>query len=156
MRRAQEINPNCATTLAWLGLFEATHGKVEKGVPYCETALRLSPRDPARGTLLLASGFAYFAVRDYAAATRAAEAALREAPSSPIPLVLASIAHVGCDDVATARRYFRDLTRVAPGLAQARLEGRWLATNPDYLRRADAYLHIAAGLAKPRSGDAPT
>lgn len=46
LRQAHEMNPNCAVTLAWLGLFEASHGDADRGVLLAQAALRRSPRDP--------------------------------------------------------------------------------------------------------------
>ena len=76
LRRAHEMNPNCALTLCWLGLYEAINGDIQSGVPLAEAGLRRSPRDPARGSMLCAVGFAQFAARNYAATIKAAEAAL--------------------------------------------------------------------------------
>lgn len=154
LREAHEINPNCALTLGWLGLYEATHGDAEKGVPAALKALRLSPRDPARGSLLAALGFACFAAHDYAEASKAAQAALREAPSSAVPHVLGAISYVGVGEIEPARAAFQALQRIAPKLAEARLAGLWLATNPGYVKRAHTFLRIAAGLDDPGAADA--
>jgi TolB-like protein len=154
LRRAHGINPNCALTLAWLGLYEALNGDANVGVPHALAALRLSPRDPERGSMLMTLGFAHFAMRNYAQASRAAETALREAPDSAVPHVLNAISLVGTGRLEAARSAFQVLQRVAPMLAQARLAGRWLATNPDYVQRAHTFLRVAAGLEDPASADA--
>ena len=154
LREAHEINPNCALTLGWLGLYEATHGDAEKGVPAALKALRLSPRDPARGSLLATLGFACFAVRDYAEASKAAQAALREAPGTAVPHMLGAISSVGVGEIEPARASFLALQQIAPRLAEARLAGFMLATNPDYVRRAHTFLRIAAGLEDPAAADA--
>jgi TolB-like protein len=149
LRHAHEINPNCAITLGWLGLYEATHGERAKGVPYAEAALRLSPCDPARGSLLAALGFAQFTARDYDAAVQTAEAALAEAAGSVTPLVLGVIARVGAGQIEKAGATFRKLNEIAPKLTEARLAGRWLSTDPDYQIRAHTFFRIAAGLDDP-------
>ena len=154
LRQAHEMNPNCAVTLAWSGLFEAFHGDADRGVLLAQAALRRSPRDPARGSLLAALGFAHFAVRNYAAAAEAAEAALAEALGSATPLILAAIAWVGVGQIDRAAAAFQRVEAIAPALAEARLSGRWLSSNPDYLARAHTFFRIAAGLAPPEAADA--
>ncbi len=147
LRQAHEMNPNCAVTLAWLGLYEGFHGDAARGVPLAEAALRRSPRDPSRGSLLVVLGFAQFAVRNYEAAAEAAEAALAEAAGSATPLILGAIAWVGTGRVDRAATAFARLSEIAPSLVEARLAGGWLTSNPDYLARAHTFFRIAAGLA---------
>lgn len=147
LRQAHDMNPNCAVTLAWLGLYEGFHGDVERGVPLAEAALRRSPRDPSRGSLLAALGFAQFAVRNYGAAAQAAEAALAEAAGSATPLILAAISWVGAGRIERAEAAYARVAKIAPTLVEARLAGRWLTSNPDYLARAHTFFLIAAGLA---------
>ena len=154
LRQAHEMNPNCAVTLAWLGLYEGFHGDVDRGVPLAEAALRRSPRDPARGSLLAVLGFAHFAVRNYAAATEAADAALAEASGSATPLILAAIAWVGAGQIDRASAAFEQVNAIAPKLVAARLSGRWLTSNADYLARAHTFFRIAAGLAPPEAAKA--
>jgi tetratricopeptide (TPR) repeat protein len=147
LRQAHEMNPNCAVTLAWLGLYEGFHGEADRGVPLAEAALRRSPRDPSRGSMLVVLGFAQFAVRNYAAAAEAAEAALSESAGSATPLILAAIAWVGAGRIDRAAAAFARVAAIAPSLVEARLAGRWLTSNPDYLARAHTFFRIAGGLA---------
>ncbi len=154
LRHAHELNPNCAVTLAWLSLNEALHGEAARGVPLAEAALRLSPRDPVRGEMLCALGFAQFAMRDYAGAAASAQAARLGMVNAAPPLVLGAIAQVGTGDLPAAAATFMLLNQTAPALAAARLAGRWLSTNPDYLTRAHTFLRVAAGLAPPEAADA--
>lgn len=154
LRLAHEMNPNCAVTLCWLGLYEAINGQVQIGIPLAEAGLRRSPRDPARGSMLCALGFAQFAARDYAATAEAAEAALAEATHSATPLVLCTLAYVGAGRFAEAAETFRKVERIAPRLVQARLGGRWLSANPDYHARAHTFFRVAARLAPPEAAEA--
>ena len=146
LRRAHTINPNCALTLSWLGLYEAMHGDAAKGVPYAMEALRLSPLDPSRGTFLVILGFTHFTIGDYAAAADAAQAALHEAPGAAVPHVIAAISWVGMGEIELAKQAFQTLRQIAPKLAEARLAGHWLSTNVSYLERASTFLRIAARL----------
>lgn len=154
LRQAHDMNPNCAVTLCWLGMYEAINGDPAKGVPLAEAGLRRSPRDPSRGSMLCAVGFAHFAGRNYAATAEAAEAALAEAADSATPLILGSIAAVGMGRIDKAAERFKKLERIAPELVAARLAGRWLSSDPDYLARAHTFFRIAAGLASPETADA--
>ncbi len=154
LRQAHEMNPNCAVTLAWLGLHEAINGNPAGGVPLAAAALRHSPRDPARGSMLCALGFAQFAGRDYPAAAQAAEAALAEAAHSATPLILGTIAYVGTGQIDRAMTAFHKLEAIAPKLVEARLAGRWLTSAPDYLSRAHLFFRIAAGQAAPKAAEA--
>lgn len=154
LRLAHELNPNCAITLAWLGLYETMAGDASQGIPLAEAALRRSPRDPARGSMLAALGFAQFNARDYGAAAATAEAALVESAASATPLILGTIALVGAGRLDRAAAMFRRAEAMAPNLVQARLAGRWLAANPDYLARAHMFFRIAAGQAPAEAADA--
>lgn len=154
LQQAHEMNPNCAVTLGWLGFYEAINGKANIGVPLTEAGLRRSPRDPARGSMLCALGFAQFAARNYAAAAEAAEAALAESAAGTTPLILGTIAYVGLGRIDKAIETFGKVERIAPKLVEARLSGRWLSANPDYLSRAHTFFRIAAGLAPPQTAEA--
>ena len=154
LRQAHEMNPNCAVTLCWLGFYEAINGNADVGVPLAEAGLRRSPRDPARGSMLCALGFAQFAARNYAATAGSAEAALAESPNGTTPLILGTIAYVGLGQIEKAAETFRKVQRLAPKLVEARLSGRWLSANPDYLTRTHTFFRIAAGLAPPQAADA--
>lgn len=154
LRLAHDMNPNCAVTLAWLGLYEGFYGDVSRGVPLAKAALRRSPRDPARASLLIVLGFAQFTVHNYAEAVAAAEAALSEAMGSATPLILLTIAQVGAGEFDAARQSFDTVLGLAPTLVEARLNGRWLASNPDYIQRADLFFRIAAGRAAPEEARA--
>lgn len=153
LRRAHEMNPNCSSTLAWLGLYEGLHGDIRRGVPLAEAAIRHSPRDPSHGSHLAALGFAQFANRDYVAAADTASAALAESAGSAVPLVLSTIANVAAGRLERATDAFNRLEQIAPKLVEVRLSGRWLATNPEYLKRAHMFFRIAAGLASPEAAE---
>lgn len=154
LRTANDLNPNCALTLSWLGFYEAVNGDVAKGVALAEAGLRRSPRDPARGSMLCALGFAQFAAGNYTAAVTAAEAALLEAAESATPLILGSIAHVGAGQIDRAVALFQQVAQSAPKLVEARLAGRWLSSNADYQARAHTFFKVAAGQAGPDAADA--
>lgn len=154
MRHAHALNPNCALTLSWLGFYEAINGDAAKGVPLAEAGLRHSPRDPAHGSMLCALGFAQFAAGNYDATVKAAEAALAEAAHGATPLILATIGYVGAGRIDKAKAVFQQVKKIAPKLTEARLAGRWLSSNTDYLTRAHSFFCIAARQARPEAADA--
>lgn len=142
LRHAHDLNPNCAVTLAWLSLNESLHGEPDRGVPLAEAALRLSPRDPARGEMLCALGFAQFAARNYTGAAASAHAALLGMANAAPPLVLGTIAQVGAGDMAGGGH---DLCAAQPDRARARRHaaGRTLAL--DQRRLSHPRAHLLAG-----------
>lgn len=154
LRQAHRMNPNCALTLSWLGLYEAMHGDTAQGVPNALEAIRRSPRDPARGAQLMSLAFAQFIVRDYPAAAATAESASREAPDAAVPLVVGAISRVGAGEIEPAKVAFRTLQRLAPKLVEARLAGYWLSSDLAYVTRCQTFLRIAAGLEDPSAADA--
>ena len=93
-------------------------------------------------------------MRNYTAAAEAADAALAEASGSATPLILAAIAWVGAGRIDRASVAFDRVRAIAPTLVEARLAGRWLTSNADYLARAHTFFRIAAGLAPPEAADA--
>jgi TolB-like protein len=151
LRQAHEMNPNCAVTLCWLGFYEAIEGDPDLGVPRVRAGLRRSPRDPAKGSMLCALGFAQFAARDYAATSEAAARALAEAAQGATPLILGAIGQVGEGRLEAAARNFAKVRTIAPKLVEARLAGRWLSANPDYRTRAHTFFRVAAGLLPPEA-----
>lgn len=154
LREAHDLNPNCALTSCWLGFYEAVNGDVVRGVALTEAGLRRSPRDPARGSMLCALGFAQFAAGNYDAAVTAAETALAQAADSATPLILGSIAHVGAGRIDRATALFQQVAQSATKLTEARLAGRWLSSNAEYQARAHTFFQVAAGQAPPDAADA--
>ena len=71
----------------------------------------------------------------------------------PTLLILGAIALVGAGRIEKAVEKFRTVERIAPNLVEARLSGKWLSSNPDYLSRAHTFFRIAAGLAPPEAAE---
>ncbi len=149
LRRAHALNPNCALTLSWLGLYEATHGNDTVAVIHAKGALRRSPLDPMRASLEVALAFTHFITADYHAACEAAKSAIEQRPLAATPYLIAAIARVGAGDLPGARLAFHRLNDIAPKMAAARLDGVWLSPKKDYRNRAQAFLSVAAGLMDP-------
>lgn len=145
LRRARELNPNDAYTLAWLAFYEAIAGDPTRAEGYGLAALRRSPCDPMRhGFLLLMSGV-YFSTSDYAKGAQFARAALQEAPHAAGAQVALAINSVGAGDIEAAQAACNAARKMAPGLVQARLAGIWPAPGTGYHQRAHRFFQIAAG-----------
>ena len=140
------MNPNCCTSLAWLGLYEAALGDREKGVPYAEAAIRRSPYDPTIGSTLCVLGIAQFAAKRYAATADTGAQAQIATLGSASALVVSIIGCVGAGQVDKARRHFKECMQVSAKFAEARLVGNWLGVGPDCQNRAHTFFQVAAGL----------
>lgn len=154
MRRAHELNPNDAFALASHGFSEAMSGDPRKGIEYITNALRLSPRDPLRYSALSNLAWAYFVAGDYAKGVEWAQRSIAEAPKVPAPRLCLLLSWIGLTEIDRAKSEFQLLRTLAPNYLEARLAGRWLSIDPDYLRRATTFLRIAAGLEDPSAADA--
>ena len=147
LRRAHALNPNCALTLSWLGLYEATHGNDTVAVSHAEAALKRSPLDPMRASLEVALAFTHFITADYGSACDAAFSAVQQRPQAATPYLILTIARIGVGDLDGAKSAFEQLEALAPEMTAARLKGAWLSPKEDYRRRAQTFLQVAAGLA---------
>ena len=154
LRAAQSINRNYVLGSGFLGLYEALAGNKELSVRYALEAFRLSPRDPYQHHFLVLLSFTYFANRQDAQALEIAEMAMRESPDKPVPYLLLALTHVGLGHLEAAKKAFSSLQSRAPQLAKARLAGLGLTTNAAYIKRAQTFLRVAAGLENPAAADA--
>lgn len=141
-RRSLALNPNDSFTLARLGMCESVSGNPAAGARQCLQALRLSPRDPLRFHLLDNLAWAYFASRSYANAIDTARQSLREAEFSGARLCLI-LSLVGQGELAAAAVELQDLRRRAPAMVAARLNGVWLAVDPEVRQREVDFLNMA-------------
>ena len=142
LRRSFELNPNDAFTLARLGACESFGGDPAGGLRQCLQALRLSPRDPARFHLLDNLIWAQFSAKAYDDAIDTARQSLREANFAGTRLCLV-LCLVGAGDLARAADELQELRRLAPDMVAARLQGRWLAGDPEVRQREVDFLYAA-------------
>jgi adenylate cyclase len=111
LRRAIEVNPNSANTLASLSFAEAMVGLGEEAKMHASLALRLSPRDFwISGNAQLALSLASYSAREYAEAVRLAEMAIQSAPRAPIrrAIMIACCARAGDLQKAAQERVVLD------------------------------------------------
>jgi len=111
-------------------------------VARCMQAIRLSPRDPARFHLLDNLVWAQFAAQAYGDAIHTAEQSLREADFAGTRLCLV-LCLVGAGQLDRAAAQLSALKTLAPDMVAARLQGVWLATDPEVCGREVAFLAAA-------------
>jgi TolB-like protein len=149
LQRAHELNPNDALTLSLLGQYTAAAGDPRAGVRHVTEALRLSPRDPLRWSFLNSLAWAHFIEADYAQAANAARRAVSDAPRFHPPHLCLVVSLVGLGEVAAATAAFLVLKDMAPPIVEMRLAGTWNYADAGLVKRATAFLRIAAGLEDP-------
>ena len=142
LRRSLELNPNDAVALARLAMCEAISGDPGGGLSRCLQAIRLSPRDPARFHLLDNLVWAQFAAQAYADGIQTARQSLREADFAGTRLCMI-LCLVGAGELQSAASELRTLVEIAPDMVDARLQGVWLATDPELRAREAAFLAAA-------------
>jgi len=148
-----ELNPHSMAALTALSFIEIVSGEPESAIEHLLEALRLSPRDPLRPTVLLNLAMASGCARRYADGVNYATLGIREAPGfAPLYAHLA-VNHVGLGEIAKARAALDEATRIAPGQVERSLAG-FMFRKPEHQRRGTTFLRIAAGLEDPTAADA--
>ncbi len=153
VRRSYRLNPNTMSSLSALSFVETVAGEPESAMDHLLEALRLSPLDPQRATVLLNLAMACGCARRYADGVAYALQGLWEAPGfAPLYAHLA-VNYVGLGDLAKARAALGEATRIAPGQVERSLAG-FMFREPEHQRRGTTFLRIAAGLEDPKAADA--
>lgn len=152
-RHAHELNPNDTIARQVLGQLEAVAGEPRRAIKHLTQVLRLNPRQPRRHITYNMLAHASFVGAQYAEGAGWASRALNEMPAYPPPRLYLAICLVGIGDIDKAKAAFSAGQRLAPKFFSTRLRGTPVYTRPDDCRRADTFLHIAAGLQSPNSAD---
>jgi adenylate cyclase len=148
-----ELNPNSMAALTALSFIEIISGDPESAIEHLLEALRVSPRDSLKPTVLLNLAMASGCARRYADGVNYATLGIREAPGfAPLYSHLA-VNYVGLGQIAQARAALDEASRLAPGQVERSLKG-FMFRNPEHQRRATTFLRIAAGLEDPAAADA--
>lgn len=153
LQRAHELNPNDALTLSLLGQYTAAAGDTSAGVRHVTDALRLSPRDPLRWSFLNSLAWAHFIEADYAQAVAVARRAVSDAPRFYPPHLCLAVSLVGLGDMVGATEAFLVLKDMAPQIVEVRLAGAWNYADAGVVKRATAFLRIAAELGEPGASE---
>ena len=140
LRRAHELNPNDAATLAYLGYALALCGEPAEGRRCAERAVQMAPRDPQRYLLLSQLSWCCAAMRDWDAAAAHARACTVEAPWFSGPCTSLCVAEAARGNWTAALEALRKLRQLAPGILAARL----LATG--WVGRDAAFNELASSL----------
>ena len=148
-----ELNPHSMAALTALAFIEIVSGDPEGATQHLLEALRVSPRDSLKPTVLLNLAMASNCARRYADGVNYATLGLREAPGfAPLYMHLA-VNYVGLGEIAKARAALDEASRLAPGQVERSLKG-FMFRNPEHQRRGTTFVRIAAGLEDPSAADA--
>ena len=114
--RALVLNPNL--TWAWLfgGWVKLWTGEPEVAIERLAQAMRLSPNDPQKFTVLDAMATAQFSAGRYSEALSWAKASLREKPAFPLATCIAAASGALSGHLAEAEKTVASLLRIEPGL----------------------------------------
>jgi adenylate cyclase len=147
LRRAIEINPNSASSLATLAYAEATAGFGEDAKEHGLLALRLSPRrDTWVGPAQLALAMASYCAREYDEAVRWAGLAIQSQPAAPIrrSIMIACCARAG--DLQRAAQEQAVLDGFAPDFIASLFRGEnRVFTRPEDMEHHLDGLRLAGG-----------
>ena len=152
-QRSYELNPHSMVALTSLSFIEIVSGEPESAIEHLLEALRLSPRDPQRPTVLLNLAMASGCARRYADGVNYATLGIREAPGLATLYAHLAVNHVGLGEIAKARAALEEATRIAPGQVERSLAG-FMFRKQEHQRRGTTFLRVAAGLEDPTAADA--
>jgi tetratricopeptide (TPR) repeat protein len=138
--RALALNPSFARGWHWSGVLRLFAGQPDLAIEHLETALRLSPREPA-GTPLWLMGSAYFFKRQIDEAASKLLLSIQDHPGFPAPyrFLAACYAHMG--RLAEARAIVARLRTITPQVVPSVLHLR----NPEDRELFLAGLRLAMG-----------
>jgi DNA-binding SARP family transcriptional activator/TolB-like protein len=121
-QRALELNPSFLASHAQIGNLLTRLGHVREGLERIEYALRLGPKEPARGYWYMFAGQAELDLRHYETALDWFLRADAFMPGCPVVQVWIVSAYAGLGDDAAAAKYAAAFKRLAPSVAQSLLE----------------------------------
>jgi adenylate cyclase len=148
-----ELNPHSMVALTSLSFIEIVSGEPESAIEHLLEALRLSPRDPQRPSVLLNLAMASGCARRYADGVNYATLGIREAPGLATLYAHLAVNYVGLGEIAKARAALDESTRIAPGQVERSLAG-FMFRKQEHQRRGTTFLRVAAGLEDPTAADA--
>ena len=144
-RQSCELNPHMMVGLTILSFIEIVSGDPLSAIDHLLEALRLSPRDPQRQTMMLNLAMACGCARRYADGVDYALLGIRDAPHfAPLHAHLA-VNYVGLGEIDKARAALDEATRIAPGQVERSLAG-FMFRKPEHQKRGTTFLRVAAGL----------
>ena len=142
IKRALLLNPNLATTWLFSGWAHIYIGEPDTAIEHLAHAMRLSPLDPLRGTMLAATGYAHFFAGRYDDATLWAQEAIRELPYHLGSFRLAAASNALAGRLEEAQKMVARLLIADPSLRISNLKDRIP------LRRSEDRSRLEEGLRK--------
>jgi adenylate cyclase len=138
--------------LTSLSFIEVVSGDPESAIDHLHQAMRLSPRDPRRQTVLLNLAMACECARRYEDGVTYARLGIRDAPSfAPLYAHLA-VNYVGLGRIDEAKAALAEAVRIAPGQTERSLAG-FMFRRSEHQKRGTTFLRIAAGLEPPEKAE---
>lgn len=146
LRRAYDLNPNDMITVANLALGEVTDGLPSEALAHVLEAMRISPQDPAKHALCLLAAMACLCLGQYSDGMQWAQLGIQHRTGNPSLHAHFAMNAVGAGNLAAAQLAFNEAKRLGPVFVERRLAGGFPYRDRDHLRRATAFLQIAAGI----------
>ena len=154
LRRAHELNPHDTVILTALAMGETAAGNARAAIAPLEHALRLSPRDLTRHSLLQMLTISCLGAGQYEKGIEYGIRGIGEFPAhAPMHANLA-MCFVGLGQISKARAAMEEARRLEPEYVRRGVEGRFVFRKPEDLRRVTTFLRVAAGLEDPSAAEA--
>ncbi len=138
--KAVHLSPSFALAHYGLGYNLLWFGQAAKAIRTFDTAIRLSPHDPALWAFHTMKGWCHFHLGDHVAAEASAHKALREGPTGIWPHLGLASALAEQDRTAEARTIMEDMARIKPDLSVSTLYAMLPHIDVDFWERMVAAL----------------
>jgi adenylate cyclase len=154
LRRGHELNPHDTGILTALAMGETAAGNAHAAIAQLELALRLSPRDLTRQSLLQMLTVACVGACQYEKGVEYGTRGTVEFQAHAPTYANLAMCLVGLGEISKARAAMDEARRLEPEYVKRGLEGGFVFRKPEDLRRITTFLRVAAGLEDPSAADA--
>jgi tetratricopeptide (TPR) repeat protein len=113
----------------------ALNGRPEQAIANLEKALRLSPKDPGKALMLVATGWAHFSAERYEQALDWAGRALAHDPRDDMAYRTLAASYAQLGRLEEAQDALEEELRLDPGLTLRKVRQQNPTTDPDFLAR---------------------
>ena len=142
-KKAVQLSPSFALAHYGRGYNLFWFGRSAEALSSIDTAIRLSPHDPALWAFYTVKGWCHFDLADHVAAEASARKALREGPKGFWPHLVLASALVEQDRTEEARAVLADLARIKPTLSISTVDRTLTHMDADYRENLTATLRKA-------------
>jgi adenylate cyclase len=147
LRWANELNPNDAVILGWLGWAEACDGQGDVGTEHLLACLRHDPKNPEQYLTYVGLSMACFVQVNHEEGLKWARKARAAYPDFPPSIHQTLVHNVGLAHLDEAKRDFALLNQIAPDYVRRRVrDGFRLYKRIEDHERNLQFLKVAAGL----------